>query len=137
MPVGNGNINYIKLPIKDDDDVKLMFHAIAQIPPSNTIEMYLQTRPRDHSSSLSPSFDYEIMGHDVEVPTKGNLAVHIDDMDENLAQNDKTGGNLALVTQSIMIVTNNYIGISFTNENDDVEFMMRTRLMRIIMMMNV
>ena len=41
IPIGNGNINYIKLPIKDDDDVKLMFHAIAQIPPSNTIEMYL------------------------------------------------------------------------------------------------
>ena len=38
------------------------------------------------------------MSYDVEVPTKGNLAVHIDDTDENLAQNDKTGGNLALVT---------------------------------------
>ncbi|KAL6318189.1 hypothetical protein AAG906_035694 [Vitis piasezkii] len=72
------------------------------------------------------------MGHDVEVPTKGNLAVHIDDMDENLAQNDEMGRgeggggkwerNLALVTQLIMIATNNYIDISFTNENDDVEF---------------
>ena len=38
-----------------------------QLPPLNTIEMYLQTRPRDHSSRLSPSFDQEIMGHDVEI----------------------------------------------------------------------
>ena len=45
-----------------------MFHVVAQIPPSNTIEMYLQTRPRDHSSELSPSFDQEIMVHDVEIP---------------------------------------------------------------------
>ena len=45
-----------------------MFHVVAQISPSNTIEMYLQTRPRDNSSGLSPSFDQEIMGHDVEIP---------------------------------------------------------------------
>ena len=37
MPIENGNINYIQLPIKDSDDVKLIFHAIAQSPPSNTI----------------------------------------------------------------------------------------------------
>ncbi|KAL6320844.1 hypothetical protein AAG906_008844 [Vitis piasezkii] len=96
MSIGNGNINYIQLPIKDDDDVRLMFHVVAQIPPSNTIEMYLQTRPRDHSSELSPSFDQEIMGHDVEIPAKGNLAVQIDEMDENLAHNDEMGGNLAV-----------------------------------------
>ena len=41
MPIRNENINYVQLPIKDGDDVKLMFHAVAQIPPSNTIEMYL------------------------------------------------------------------------------------------------
>nr|CAN71880.1 hypothetical protein VITISV_017381 [Vitis vinifera] len=32
------------------------------------------------------------------------------------------GGNLAIVTQLVMIATNNYVDISFTNENDDVEF---------------
>ena len=63
------NINYIQLPIKDDDDVRLMFHVVAQILPSNTIEMYLQTRPMDHSSGLSPSLDQKIIGHDVEIPT--------------------------------------------------------------------
>ena len=62
------------------------------------------------------------MGHDVEVLTKGNLVVHIDDMDGNLAQNDEIRGNLAVVTQSVMIVTNNYVDIPFINENDDVEF---------------
>ncbi|RVW28009.1 hypothetical protein CK203_106177 [Vitis vinifera] len=122
MSIGNGNINYIQLPIKDDDDVRLMFHVGAQIPPSNTIEMYLQTRPRDHSSELSPSFDQEIMGHDVEIPAKGNSAVQIDEMNENLAHNDEMGGNLAVVTQSVMGATNNYVDIPFTNENDDVEF---------------
>ena len=122
MSIGNGNINYIQLPIKDDDDVRLMFHVVAQIPPSNTIEMYLQTRPRDHSSELSPSFDQEIMGHDVEIPAKGNSAVQIDEMNENLAHNDEMGGNLAVVTQSVMGATNNYVDIPFTNENDDVEF---------------
>ena len=82
----------LTIPIKDDDDVRLMFHVVAQIPPSNPIEMYLQTRPRDHSSRLSPLFDYEIMGPNVEVSTKGNLAMHTDDMDGNLAQNDEMGG---------------------------------------------
>ena len=85
-------VGTLTILIKDDDDVRLMFHVVAQIPPSNPIEMYLQTRPRDHSSRLSPSSDYEIMGHDVEVSTKGNLAVHSDDMDGNLAQNDEMGG---------------------------------------------
>ncbi|KAJ9672503.1 hypothetical protein PVL29_025922 [Vitis rotundifolia] len=120
MSIGNGNINYIQLPIKDDDDVKLMFHVVAQIPPSNTIEMYLQTRPRDHSSGLSPSLDQEIMGHDVEIPGKGNLAVHTDETEEDLAHNDVMGANLAVVTESVMIATNNYVDIPFTNEN--VEF---------------
>ncbi|KAL6328646.1 hypothetical protein AAG906_003331 [Vitis piasezkii] len=32
------------------------------------------------------------------------------------------GGNLAVVTQLVMRVTNNYVDIPFTNENDDVEF---------------
>ena len=31
-------------------------------------------------------------------------------------------GNSAVMTQSIMIATNNYVDISFTNEDDDVEF---------------
>ncbi|RVX08123.1 Serine/threonine-protein phosphatase 7 long form-like [Vitis vinifera] len=43
-------------------------------------------------------------------------------MDENLAHNDEMGGNLAVVTQSVMGATNNYVDIPFTNENDDVEF---------------
>ena len=92
-----------------------------QLPPLNTIEMYLQTRPRDHLSGLSSSFDQEIMGHDVEILAKGNLAVQIDEMDENLAHNDEMGGNLAVVTQTVMGATN-YVDIPFTNENDDVEF---------------
>ena len=33
MLIGNGNINYVQLLIKDGDDVKLMFHVVSQIPP--------------------------------------------------------------------------------------------------------
>ena len=29
MSIENGNINYVQLPIKDSDDVKLMFHSVA------------------------------------------------------------------------------------------------------------
>ncbi|KAL6318020.1 hypothetical protein AAG906_031079 [Vitis piasezkii] len=76
--------------------------------------MYLQTRPRDHSSGLSPSFDQEIMGHYVEIPAKGNLAMHTDEIEESLAHNDEMKG--------IWRTTNNYVDIPFTNENDDVEF---------------
>ncbi|KAL6343166.1 hypothetical protein AAG906_020955 [Vitis piasezkii] len=84
--------------------------------------MYLQTCPMDHSSRLSLLFDQEIMGHDVEILAKGNLAIHTDEMEENLAHNDEMGGNLAVVTQSVMRATNNYVDILFTNENDDMEF---------------
>ena len=31
------------------------------------------------------------MGHDVKVPTKGNSAMHTDDMNENLAENEEMG----------------------------------------------
>ena len=41
MPIGNGNINCVQLPIKDGDDVKLMFHVVAKIPLSNSIENLL------------------------------------------------------------------------------------------------
>ena len=60
--------------------------------------MYLQTHPKDHSSGLSPSFDHEIMDHDVKVPTKKNLAMYTNDMDKNLAENDEIRGHLAVVT---------------------------------------
>ena len=56
MPIRNGNFNYIQLPIKDGDDVKLMFHVVAQIPLPNTIEIYLQASPRDHSCGPSIPF---------------------------------------------------------------------------------
>ncbi|KAL6322578.1 hypothetical protein AAG906_009890 [Vitis piasezkii] len=84
MSIGNGNINYIQLPIKDDDDVRFMFHVVAQIPPSNTIEMYLRDTSKGSFIELSPSFDQEIMGHD-------NLA-HNDEMG-NLASNSIDHGS--------------------------------------------
>ena len=43
----NGISNYIQIPIKDDDDVRGMFIAVAQASPAVTIEMYLETFPID------------------------------------------------------------------------------------------
>ena len=40
MLIENVNINYIQLPTKDDNNVKLMFYPITQIPSSNSIGMY-------------------------------------------------------------------------------------------------
>ena len=37
--------------------VKLIFHVEAQIPPSNTIEMYLQKYPKDYSCRPSIPFN--------------------------------------------------------------------------------
>ena len=41
----NGISNYIQIPIKDDDDVRGMFIAVAQETPAVTI---LKTFPIDH-----------------------------------------------------------------------------------------
>ena len=46
----NGIINYIQVPIKDDNDVKGMFIVIAQKSPAISIEMYLETCPLDYHS---------------------------------------------------------------------------------------
>ena len=116
MPTGNGNINYVQLPIKDGDDVKLMFHAITQIPPSNTIEMYLQTCPMDHSCGPSIPFDEDNATNDMEIlatsdSMRGNIGMDIDEGERTLA----------IVTQSIIIVSENHVDIPLTNENDGVK----------------
>ena len=86
MPIENGNINYIQLPIKDDDDVNLMFHAIAQIPSLNAIEMYLQTCPRDHSCGPSIPFNEENATNDMEIlatinAIRGNIEMGTDEVE--------------------------------------------------------
>ena len=92
--IGNRNINYIQLPIKDGDDVKLMFHAVTQILLSNTIEIYLQTCPRDHSCGPSIPFNEENVANDIEILATsdamgGNIEMHIDEV----------GGTLVTVAQ--------------------------------------
>ena len=94
MLIGNGNIYYIQLPIKDGEDVKFMFHVVAQIPPSNTIEIYLQTCPMDHSCGPSVPFNEENATNDMEIlatsdAMRGNIEMDIDEV----------GGTLAIVTQ--------------------------------------
>ena len=116
MQIGNGNINYVKLPIKEGDDVKLMFHAIAQIPPSNTIEMYLQICPMDHSCRPSIPFNEENATNDMEILATSDAMRGNIEMDT-----DEGEGTLVIVTQSVIISSENYVDISLTNEDDGVE----------------
>ena len=116
MPIRNGNINYVQLPIIDGDDLKLMFHAVTQIPRSNTIEMYLQTCPMDHSCRPSIPFNEENATNDMEILAPS------DAMRENFEMDTDEGeGTLAIVTQSVIIVSENYVDIPLTNEDDSVE----------------
>ena len=116
MPIGNGNINYVQLPIKDGDDVKLMFHAVAQIPPSNTIKMYLQTCLMDHSCRQSIPFNEENATNDMEILATSDAMRGNFEMDTN--EGERT---LAIVTQSVIIASENYVDIPLTNEDDGVE----------------
>ena len=116
MPIGNGNINYVQLPIKDGDDVKLMFYDVAQIPLSNTIEMYLQTCPMDHSCRQSIPFNEENATNDMEILATSDAMRGNFEMDTNEGE-----GNLAIVTQSVIIAFENYVNIPLTNEDDGVE----------------
>ena len=89
MPIGNGNINYVQLPIKDGADVKLMFHAVAQFPPSNTIEMYLKTCQMDHSCRPSIPFNEENATNDMKIlatsdAMRGNIEMDTDEGERTL-----------------------------------------------------
>ena len=116
MPIENGNINYIQLPIKDSDDVKLMFHAIAQSPPSNTIDMYLHTCPIYHSCRQSIPFNEENATNDMEIIATSDAMRGNFEMDT-----DEGEGTLAIVTQSVIIASENYVDIPLTNEDGGVE----------------
>ena len=97
MLIRNGNINYIQLPIKDGEDVKLMFHVVAQISLSNTIEIYLQTYLRDHSCGISIPFNEKNTTNDMEI-----LATS-DAMKRNIEiDTDEVRGTLVIVTQSVI-----------------------------------
>ena len=90
MSIENGNINYVQLPIKDGDDVKLMFHVVTQIPPSDSIEMYLQTCPMDHSCGPSIPFNEENATNDMEMlgtsdAMRGNIEMDNDEGEGTLA----------------------------------------------------
>ena len=52
----NEIINYIQVPIKDDNDVRRMFIIVAQASPTVSIEMYLKTCPINyHAVSMGCS----------------------------------------------------------------------------------
>ena len=94
MSIGNRNINYIQLPIKDGEDVKLMFHVVVRIPPSNTFEIYLHTCLRDHSCGPSIPFNEEKVTNDMKILATSDAMRGNTEMDA-----DEVGGTLVTVTQ--------------------------------------
>ena len=57
-PIGNGNINHIQLSVKDDNDVRFVFHVVAQIPPFEYHwNVFADTSKRYHSFGLSSPFN--------------------------------------------------------------------------------
>ena len=93
-----------------------MFYAVVQIPPSNTIEMYLLTCPMDHSCRPSIPFNEENVTNDMEIlatsdAMRGNIEMDTDECE----------GTLAIVTQLVIIASKNYVDIPLTNEDDSME----------------
>ena len=114
----NGISNYIQIPIKDDDDVRGMFIAVAQASPTITIEMCLETFLIDHlimsigcsqreqivEESMSP------MGYDrVSSP----LDCHTYEGDVETSMNSE------MVIESVMLMAENFVDIPV--QNDDVD----------------
>ena len=114
----NGINNYIQIPIKDDDDVRGMFIAIAQASPVVTIEMYLETFSiYHHVMSIGCSQREQIveesmssMGYD-----RVSSLLHCPTYEEDA----ETRMNLEMVIESIMLMVENFVDIPI--QNDDVD----------------
>ena len=120
---GNGTVNYVPLPIRDDGDVRIMFTVVAQSPPPNTIEMYCQTSSIDYHpvpSSFTTPLHIESLGpsqHMVENNTSSPKYMQSYDNDmEPTVRVDMAG-----VTESIVMTVGNYVDILPGNDDDNVE----------------
>ena len=123
FPKGNGRVNYVPLPIRDDGDVSIMFNVAAQFPPSNTIEMYYQTSSRDHDympSGFTTLVHIEVIGPSqqrVEENTFSPLSFRSYDNEMEPVM----GVELAGMTEPIMMTTTNFVDILPNNDDDNVE----------------
>ena len=120
---GNGTVNYVPLPIRDDGDVRIMFTVVAQSPPPNTIEMYCQTSSIDYHpvpSSFTTPLHIESLGpsqHMVEKNTSSPMYMQSYDNDmEPIVRVDMAG-----VTESIVMTVGNYVDILPGIDDDNVE----------------
>ena len=123
FPNGNGTVNYISLPIRDDGDVSIMFNVVAQSSPLNTIEMYCQTSSIDHHSmpsSFTTPMHIEGVGPSqqmVEENTSSPMYMQSYDNDmEPIVRVD-----LARVTNSVVMIVENYVDILPGNDDDNVD----------------
>ncbi|RVW39287.1 hypothetical protein CK203_085105 [Vitis vinifera] len=123
FPNGNGTINYVPLPIRDDGDVRIMFTVVAQSPHPNTIEMYCQTSSIDYHpmpSSFTTPLHIESLGpsqHMVENNTSSPKYMQSYDNDMELIVRVDMAG----VTESIVMTVGNYVDILPGNDDDNVE----------------
>lgn len=129
--VANGSINYEQVPIGDDGDVRVMFNAVTQSSPRSTIEMYLETSPRDHQSvsiSYTRPMHVEVAGPSMQMkeentsPLGSNSATSpriVHSYDDNVEL--KIGMNLKTVTNSVMMAAKNFVDIPAGNDDADVK----------------
>ena len=101
-----------------------MFHVVTQSPHSNIIEMYCQTSSIDHHSmpiSFTTPMHIEGVGPSqqmVEENTSSPTYMQSYDNDmEPIVRVDLVG-----VTDSIVMIIENYVDILLGNDDDNVEF---------------
>ena len=114
----NGINNYIQIPIKDDDDVRGMFIAIAQASLVVTIEMYLETFSIDHHvMSIGCSQREQVVEESMSLMGYDRVSslLHCPTYEEDA----ETRMNLEMVIESIMLMVENFVDIPI--QNDDVD----------------
>ena len=114
----NGISNYIQIPIKDDDDVRGMFIAVAQASPAVTIEMYLETFPIDHHvMSIGCSQREQIVKESMSSMGYDRMSSPLDchTYDEDV----ETIMNSEMVIESVMLMAEIFVDIPV--QNDDVD----------------
>nr|CAN69554.1 hypothetical protein VITISV_009019 [Vitis vinifera] len=123
FPNGNGTVNYISLPIRDDGDVSIMFNVVAQSSPLNTIEMYCQTSSIDHhsmpSSFTTPKHIEGVGPSQQMVEENTSSPMYMQSYDNDMEPIVRV--DLARVTNSVVMIVENYVDILPGNDDDNVD----------------
>ena len=123
----NGSINHVQVPIGDDSDVRVMFNVVEQSSPPGTIEMYLETSPRDHqslSTSCIRPVDVEVAGPSMQMEEE-----NMSPIGSNSAPSPRivhnSNGNVetknGVITEAIMMLAKNFVDIPAGNDDADVK----------------